>query len=144
MKFFTKKRCDDFNNRALSDSELDQLELDWEKQLALYKEHLEGMKPFLLQSVKSYLENCYLHDNALRGLRFYPNNKVIMIIGNYTLTYEITKEFKIKNLDDVADWMYDEIDYGENGNLVHRILFTTGEVEIHFCNFSWEKLNKDE
>jgi mRNA-degrading endonuclease RelE of RelBE toxin-antitoxin system len=144
MKFFTKKRYDDFNNRALSDDELDQIEQDWEKQLSLYKEHLEHMKPFLLQGVKSYLNDCCLHDETLKGLKFSCPNTITLDVGNYRLIYEIVKDVEITNLDDISDWMYDEIDYGEGGNFVHRILLTSCEFEIHFCNFRLEKLNKDE
>jgi hypothetical protein len=81
MKFFTKKRYDDFNNPALSDEELDQLELDWEKQLVLYVQHLDLMKHLLPLNVQSYLNNCCLHDETLKGLKFSCPNTITQVVG---------------------------------------------------------------
>jgi hypothetical protein len=145
MKYFTPElyaRLQDFR----SDEAMDAADAAWEKATQRYRRHLRRIWPELPETLRSLLDNVYLHDADVlsmgeQGETFLivlrldvPPNELLIL--KYTLAERAvirTAAFSTANHAGPMQWMYDEVGLlrGKKAGCTHSILFSNGwEVEL--------------
>lgn len=149
MKYFTQE----WASGVLPDEE-------WQNIPLKYEQHLHSILDRLPESIKELANNTNLHDGLIRRILVNRKNKTIAIelrCGDLQCGYfDIDMEYSgvnfetadLVNLAKIArdrntELLYDEVDIGENGNYVHRILFhPLNEISIIFSTLKTIKTSK--
>ena len=146
MKYFTPKRYVAFNSRdrVVANRAND----EWEQALTDYRQHLKKINGRLIKSVKAFVKSRSLHDADYRGwgkkslpgglaelgilaVKMRRQRFVIFyqLVGEPSERHPVTaKVFETTR----PQWLYDEFDVTDAGDMTHEILFSNGTV-LKFC-----------
>ena len=128
---------------------------------ASYHARLAAIRDQLPADLVALQESISLHDGRLRELEHLPSAGTLRMLVDgddgqgglrrFTLHYRAVNLFRsVAETDEgfprprgYGDWGYDEADVTEEGELVHRILFSSGiEFEVQFMGFelTWQDI----
>ncbi|MBI5362462.1 MAG: hypothetical protein HZA53_04730 [Planctomycetes bacterium] len=115
-----------------------------------YRRRLEAIMPSLPESVRRLAREVSLHDALVEQVRWRPHDRTLTLVfvvtcgpgapGTARVVYEgaLLGERRLDALRSVARdrdavLLYDEVDLGEDGGLVHRLLFWPREEVTVDC-----------
>ena len=148
MKYFTPDLLRRFG--SMDDAVADAAQEEWEKVNQKYLDHLDGIRPDLPRSVRSFLRHFCLHDARLLALGVGADHLQLSlfleldsprdhgILLNYDLSRrpELVKHPELAEPGTPIEWLYDEFDLARRTAqpaFTHSILFTGGrELRLAF------------
>lgn len=159
MKFFTKELWDKVNSATGEDQT--KVENEWLEVCKSYAIQFNNIsKLWPEEFLQKYSNNNEFHDFGILGIKILKSKsksipfldlKLSIFDGRrkYTIHYEAVSRLNIcsfesneiaylMNREEIIDsWGYDEFEIGDNGLLVHQILFLSGStIEIQFNNIN--------